>query len=352
MSGADIYFHPDSKEGDALRASLLRGERPSACRKCWREEDAGIRSQRQKANDLWAEEAKAVQEDPQSRPPLRYLDLRLGNECNLACKMCNPYSSRKVIADWPELSRLAPMTGDGIEIDQATLARLQRADGASMDVLERALDTVLLIYFSGGEPLLLARHREVLERVLRSGRAHEIRLKYSTNLTLLPDDVLEAWRGFREIWLNVSLDAIGDLNSYIRPPSDWKKIERNLEKARQSGAQVGIVTTVQTYNVFRLPEVLRFARERNLPVVLNFLHQPRLFSILAMPAFLKARLAEAFAKAEVHPDDSAPLQSVIEFASREDWSKEFDGLRRVTAFHERRSGHRLVTLVPELADAF
>jgi MoaA/NifB/PqqE/SkfB family radical SAM enzyme len=69
-----------------LRKEFINGEQPATCRKCWAVEDAGGTSKRMHTlNRLkhmgispeWTEDAK----------PLMFLDLKLGNICNLKCRI-------------------------------------------------------------------------------------------------------------------------------------------------------------------------------------------------------------------------------------------------------------------------
>ena len=73
-----------------IRKQLLNNERPSMCTRCFREEDAGIRSARLAWNEKWTEDKPYTMNAPFD---IKYVDLRLSNLCNLKCRMCNPYSS-------------------------------------------------------------------------------------------------------------------------------------------------------------------------------------------------------------------------------------------------------------------
>ena len=75
-----------------IRKQMLDGERPEMCTRCFREEDAGIHSARQAWNEKWKKDIKYTVNAPFS---IKYVDLRLGNLCNLKCRMCNPYSSNQ-----------------------------------------------------------------------------------------------------------------------------------------------------------------------------------------------------------------------------------------------------------------
>ena len=82
----------NSKYMYQLRQEFLDGQQPATCRKCWQEEDSGRISKRMhsinRLNELvddwdWTRDAK----------PLMFLDLKLGNICNLKCRICGSWSS-------------------------------------------------------------------------------------------------------------------------------------------------------------------------------------------------------------------------------------------------------------------
>jgi MoaA/NifB/PqqE/SkfB family radical SAM enzyme len=75
-----------------LRSEFIEGKLPSTCERCWAVENAGGTSKRQHTiarlehvidYSEWAEDAKE----------LVFLDLKLGNICNLKCRICGPWSS-------------------------------------------------------------------------------------------------------------------------------------------------------------------------------------------------------------------------------------------------------------------
>ena len=90
-----------------IRRQFLNDERPEICERCFREEDSGIRSARQGWNDQWM-----FDYEKSETPKLNayYLDIRLGNLCNLKCIMCNPYASNQWVKEW-ELIEDKPSMG-------------------------------------------------------------------------------------------------------------------------------------------------------------------------------------------------------------------------------------------------
>ena len=76
-----------------LRTKFKNGERPDGCQSCWQEEDAGKTSKRQ--NSIYKMNKSLQNWTPNSEPSLKFIDFKLGNVCNLKCRICGSWSSSK-----------------------------------------------------------------------------------------------------------------------------------------------------------------------------------------------------------------------------------------------------------------
>ena len=76
-----------------LRSQFRSGARPSGCDRCWAEEDVGKDSKR--INSLYKMKNSLKSWTPDSEPTLKFIDFKLGNVCNLKCRICGSWSSSK-----------------------------------------------------------------------------------------------------------------------------------------------------------------------------------------------------------------------------------------------------------------
>lgn len=281
-----------------IRLQMIRGERPLICSSCYVAEDAGYRSPRQDANAIYPatimeELVRTTGADGSVSSGCRSIDVRLGNNCNLRCRMCSPHSSRKLIPEWsktghPEMARIA------------TAAVGQQPWGTKSDVwswVREAGDDLESIHFAGGEPTLIGEHQAFLRNLIASGHARKIRLSYSTNLTRMMPNLEEFAGYFKAINMIGSLDAFGALNTYIRFPARWEQVISTLTAldqlaTRNARVSVDLHTTVQAYNLTRLTELLQFLQTtgfQNVPVVPDF-------AVVTLPAHLNPRVLSPFLK--------------------------------------------------------
>ena len=119
-----------------VRGKMLNGEQPSPCSTCYLSEKNNLYSMRLVSNTQYMFDIEQSVTPPMH---IKYLDLRLGNLCNLKCRMCWPGASSKWAEDWP------------MEFDEG----YDWPDHPYVwEQLEPFLDTVERIYLTGGEPTL------------------------------------------------------------------------------------------------------------------------------------------------------------------------------------------------------
>ena len=203
-----------------MREMFLSGKRPDICERCFREEDSGVKSARQSYNEKWM-----FNYEKSTRPPLivKYIELRLGNLCNLKCRMCNPYASSQWVKEWG----IVDSATDQHKLPEKEVIRLSSMDWPKDDYVWRNIAQIISsveeIYLTGGEPTLSEKHYDLLENCINGGYSKTITLKYNTNLTNIPKKLLEYWTNFKKVKIHTSVDAYGDLNRYIRYPRSYNQ---------------------------------------------------------------------------------------------------------------------------------
>lgn len=337
----DIKEAWNSETYKTIRQQMLNGERPEMCTRCFREEDAGITSTRQNWNDKWAQDRDYTVEAPFT---IRYVDIRLGNLCNLKCRMCNPYASNQWVKEWH-------LVEDALE--ESEYNRLKNMDWPSnelvWDNLELIADSVEEIYLTGGEPTIIEEQYRLLDYYIERGTSNKIRLKYNTNLTNIPQKMLKKWNRFKKVQLNCSIDGIGELDRYIRYPSSWEKIQMNFLDARlHPKVNIEIHCTVQMYNILKLNEFLDWALPYGHKIYFNILNHPEQLNIRVLPPKLKDKAFE-----NLMPYlDTPKVKGIVDYMYAEDWSDKFDKFIDYTFQLDKSRKQSLIHIVPEFTEYF
>jgi sulfatase maturation enzyme AslB (radical SAM superfamily) len=358
-----------------LRREMLAGSRPKPCERCYMYEDLGMRSHRQSQNTQYLKQVSGLlaRTDEDGRTPLdlQSVDIRLGNLCNLRCRMCSPQSSKVLIEEWAALH--------GVPSSHPYFEELRQLDWFSQPtfwrIFQKHTANIERLHFAGGEPLLIEPMFDFLQRLIEDGRAKEITISYNTNLTVLPRRVFDLWPHFRSVRVTVSLDGFGDVNGLIRYPSRWATIDRNLKmldaeaERLNCGGGLSFNTTVQVYNIFRLDEFVEYAASsftRFEAPNLSILSVPEHFNIRILPPEMKERAAarllnltermatrwpERWQGRQVR-DLLAATHGIIDHmmsADRRDLLPEF---LRWCKHQDRFRGQDVLKVIPELAPIF
>ena len=333
----DIREAWNSNTYKTIRRQLLNDERPNMCVRCFREEDSGIFSARQAWNQKWQEDKAYIEDTPFE---IKYIDLRLGNLCNLRCRMCNPYASNQWLKEWHLIS-------DKLSLEEHN--RLKQMDWPNNEKMWEnlipLLDTVEEVYLTGGEPTIIKEQHKILDYLIENAIAHRVRLKYNTNLTNIPEALVNKWVKFKRVQLNCSIDAVGDLDRYIRYPSDWNTIVENfniLSKAKN--VYIEIHCTVQMYNILRLTELIDWAQPYNFKIYFNILNHPDWLNIRVLPPHLKIHV-EKMLKDYYH---LPKVEGIVDYMNTEDWTHLLDTFFDKTHQLDMSRTESLQSLIPEL----
>ena len=287
-----IVAYYTSKDMLVLREQFRQGKRASGCSQCWTNESAGVVSMRQaakyKLKDIYYQ-IDYSQDDVQN---LHMLDLKLGNTCNLSCRICDGRSSVKIAEQELSYQRI-----DAQQVAQLKDAsQWSESENFQKQLLPIANNlTYLDIY--GGEPLMSRAHFNLLKALIDLGVSSNIKLDYNTNGTVYSDKFFEYWQHFKEVKLSFSIDNIGERFELERNGAAWATVCENIAKfnARTSSRfKTDVFPTVSMLNVYYLPELLDWIDSQNFSQAPSFntLSEPNHFAINNLPQPVKKAVAE------------------------------------------------------------
>ena len=252
-----------SDEYNKLRKNMINGIPTAGCNKCYIEEESG-ESLRQFSNK------KYMNNNDIKNPQLKYIELSIGNVCNLKCRSCDSTLSSAWINDANKLDDKFDKTKNikHIEHDIHLLS-------------ENILSTITNIKITGGEPFFNKNLLKLMEKIDKTGNIKNINIKIITNGTIFPtDQILNYLNKFKRVDIILSVDAIGEKANYIRHPSNWNEVEKNIKLwYRLNNFHIKIITTVSPYNILYLEELLEW-KCINIPE--TFIH----FNIIQNPDYL------------------------------------------------------------------
>lgn len=301
----------------SVRTTMLSGNIPSSCSKCFLEESKGVSSKRVWETYTWMNDVdieeliKQTEEDGTIPEKLVYLDLRLGHTCQLKCVMCSPHDSSKWVTEHKKVYPLYkhPELKRQMGWDQESFNNYWHENPDFWDEMYKQIPNLKQVYFAGGEPLMIKEHKLFIEEIIRQGYQDKILLRYNSNGLLVDDEIIELWSKFKKVKFGFSLDAVGDRNYYIRYPSDWNTIERNLRKLDNTpdNIEVSLATAIQILNIKHFPDFIKWKVNSKFRKV-NLSYGPNgqqyggglvNFHLLYIPTYLSLRVLPESDKEEV-----------------------------------------------------
>lgn len=283
-----IYDIMNSDFYKKTRLEMLNGIKPKACLRCYQEEDNNVRSKRIEENEklgFTEDMARAITSIDGTIPVnFKFVELRLGNLCNLKCRTCNPVSSTSWIVPYQKLQQeLTFVTNYDRKID----CSWTESDEFWNDLFEHSAD-IQLIYVNGGEPTLVEKHWKYLEELINRGYNKQITLWYNINMTNLPDKLIDLWKEFKKVQVTCSIDDLYERNDYIRAGSKWSEVITNLDKIQShTWIESSVCQTISWINVYNINEFIKFMTDRNLHVHMNYVYDPKFLSVSVLPYELK-----------------------------------------------------------------
>jgi len=259
-----------------IRKDMIEGKVVKGCEHCYDLEDMGFPSYRTNYIRDWFEYSdkgeqihdiieKSINNDYHVDTPPMYLDFRLGNMCNLKCRMCQPQNSSQIQKEYAKIEASDPTSAQFIK-DNFTWGQFVgdltnwEDDPDFLRQVEEWLPGVCKLYFTGGEPTIIERVYWIMEKCVEMGIAKDIDLVFNSNMTNIQSRFLNLVEQFKNVLMCVSVDAYGHENEYIRGASHWKQVEKNLRKYCASDV-IGTILfspVIQIYNVLTITKLLDF----------------------------------------------------------------------------------------------
>jgi MoaA/NifB/PqqE/SkfB family radical SAM enzyme len=355
LSIANFVDIQNSNHMRRLREQFLAGQKPQTCRKCWNEERGGRTSKRMHTLDR-LKHSIADTEWTADAKPLIFLDLKLGNICNLKCRICGPWSSSQFATEEiNQLSRDEQKSSHAYQMLRA--GAWPRENEQFWQQIDAVLTDIRYIEFTGGEPFMIDEHFDMLQGIIDRGIADQVEIHYNTNGTQWPERGEAIWKHFKTVEIAFSIDDIGERFEYQRTNANWQEVCANLDRFRDlkechKNIVLQICTTVNVFNVRYLDQVAQWIdknKESFNFVYWNMMHDAWYFSIATLPDTAKAGITEHLRSADVPLEYREEFDRILDFMNT---GASTDGfmLRMKIAVLDRKRNQNLRAVEPEFAD--
>ena len=217
--------------------NMFKGKSVKGCDQCYANEKNNTPSSRSFYNTY---------DDTPSKDLPTMVDLDFSNFCNLKCLMCNPGRS----SEWAK-DRGDPDNGiKSISMDL-------------IDDLASISDNIEQMTIQGGEPSIMKEFEYYFECLDKKNILCNIDLQVITNATNVNTKFYRLLERFKSVRLSVSIDAFGKANNYIRWPSNFVQIEKNLIKMSElkNNVKVEILNSLNVLSMFNYHNFLTWCKK-------------------------------------------------------------------------------------------
>lgn len=357
--------HMNGKERRQMRLDMLAGVKThgSPCERCHHAEAQGNDSRRTRMMDSWRRQPEVMDkivgvirttaQDGTIIPRFfERIDVKFtGNKCNLRCFTCVPQSSSAFAVEAKKIGNLheydLPEDFDPVQDPFGQIS------SEMTDKFWRDFDAILpvthILNFTGGEPFMIDAYWEMIERAVQSGAAAQMELHLSSNMTVIKHgkrSVMDYFGEFKRVRLQASLDGTAEYNHYIRYPSDYDAILKNIHMVQDAFPNVEIVvsTVVSALNVKVIPSLYDDLSAQGIQFAYdNILHVP----VHQRIEWLPDRVKQQYLETEFNRPDAGRFADLIALLKTPEDLGRFDQLVARCRSLDRHRGTNYLDLWPE-----
>ena len=236
-----------------LKEQLASGNRVSGCQFCWKQEDQGAKSMREKRNAYY-------NNNPLNN--VEHIMITFGNQCNTACRICNASRSSLIEKQYkesvnnvsdPDLLKLITKKHDWSKTKTWYRNIIQ-------DTIDRA-DTIRKLEISGGEPFINVHFDRLIDGLLASGKKLP-GLNITTNGSFTEEQIVKL-EVFDHVHINFSIDGAGEqFYEYLRWPLKWNDVLEKIDILKKySWITCEFVIVPHNLNILNLADSIKFFKE-------------------------------------------------------------------------------------------
>jgi len=315
ISNTSIIQWHNSGSMQQFRERILGDEPLPECSLCYQDEAQGVQSKRIKENykdAIFTEQAfgESFKQSPwhdkftpqTDRLPVDW-HVDFGNECNLACKMCHPGASSKIADRYTKWKIPYDKKPNWVNDSNSWNQLLENIK--SVEDLHR-------IHIMGGEPTVNKKFYKFIDWLIDNKLTH-VSLSFVSNGTRLDKSLIDDLKKFRHTDIEISVEAIGETNDYVRQGGNTTQIWENVNFAAKSQTDnlsvvlrsVPQLLTINTYHEY----ILR-AKELNLSIQSLPCFWPSYLSVNILPHDIRDSFKENYVNVKNSLSIDGPVNTI------------------------------------------
>ena len=253
-----------------IRKNMIAGKQTRDCRRCYQQEKNNFQSLR--STNRMEDYVNNTRADGTYTKPASTMQIQMSNICNLKCKMCSQMYSHMNGLELLEIGKEDPDWLHWVKQQGAIVNNWTNELGIKQEwyknkefklqMFEHISKNIEILDIIGGEPTLIPEFYELFKYCDDRGTLKNKQFNIVTNLTNINPKMTQ-WLPKMKLWrIWASIDGLGERTEYIRYPSQWKiilknlKFYKNLTKKNNSG--ITLMPAVQLLNVDQLDDIIKW----------------------------------------------------------------------------------------------
>jgi len=355
----DIINHPTHIK---FRQSFLNNEQHPSCKPCWGDYHNDKFSGRYVYSSSLKvyHEVKKIIEGAAPSQKLVWLEIKAGNRCNLACRICGLWNSAKWLKESYELQKTTRESYPDFKQSPEFAYNQQAKWIDNVDFWKNidGFDDIKIIHLMGGEPLMIEEHYEMLKALDEKFDASKIIIWYNTNGTIIPTpEQEELLSRFKKIFWSVSIDDFGDKFNYQRSGANWADVKEKLPYFFSKHNYESLIdATISIYNIATIHEFVKELASIGLEKYFSphYVTTPAGYSnVRTLHISVKEQIKQILLNNRSTIDNNFKMQvdNIINFMMFiDDWSESIDERRKNTImFVDGKRNESFVKTFPEMA---
>jgi organic radical activating enzyme len=323
---------PDNADVESIKRQMLNNQRPVECSKCWKLEDADIKSDRMLKNETldyyFDQDLISIFEDcVDQKNYIQHYKIDTSNVCNATCITCGSGSS----SAWGQLQKKHHLPA----LKNWSISPTQLQDQINYQ-------TAKSIIFRGGEPFLSSTNFHVLEQLLEHNNS-DCFISFVTNGSItLTEYQKNLISQFKNKNFCFSIDGVGPVFEYMRYPLKWSALEKNIQYCRDNDILISVSYTISNVNVMYHDQTVEWFRQNQLRFINNPVYTPLHFQPSALPAEIKKHIAGSM-------KDTQVASALLQQHSDQD-EQNYQQFRIAISQQNQLKGIQMKDYLPELAE--
>ena len=246
----------NSNTASYTRDSIRSGVLPPECEQCALKEASVGHSRRKFFEDILNPMLIGKEYDySKNFTDIYFLEFNMSNICNLKCRMCDGINSSAWVKDDLKLAK----NGNPYfrRINDPEFGYTNKSEQIIEKLFEDPTPFMNLRYLSikGGEPYMEPANKIILKKFIDLGIAKNVTLDWTTNGTIVDEEVHELAKQYGHTKWTVSVEGTDGLYEYIRGGKNFTFDQLNENLKHYNFDRVIIAVTVMAYNISHLGKI-------------------------------------------------------------------------------------------------